>query len=206
MGFDNSPDIFQHNMNDLFHWFEFICAHAYKILILTKGDWEYYSHSLDLTLNKLKEKVDKCNIENSSLGQTKMEYLGLWVTHNGIKHIDKITRNKNMKPHTLQKYLWQFIVVNNSYHNMWPSWLYTLAPITIITPSKANFKWTKTYQYAFVEIKRIAARDTLLTYTNVNEEFKMHTNARNFQLGAFIRHKGNQSLYIVKTHWIPKRV
>ena len=36
----NSPDIFQHNMNDLFHGFEFIRAYIDELLILTKGDWK----------------------------------------------------------------------------------------------------------------------------------------------------------------------
>ena len=43
-------------------------------------------------------------------------------------------------------------------------------------------------KYAFDEIKWIVERDNLLGYTNFNEEFKTHTDARNFQLGAVIRH------------------
>ena len=35
------------------------------------------------------------------------------------------------------------------------------------------------------------ARDTLLTYTDFNEIFKIHTNASTFQLGAVSIHKGN---------------
>ena len=31
MGGSNSPEIFQHKMNDLFQGFEFICAYIYKI-------------------------------------------------------------------------------------------------------------------------------------------------------------------------------
>ena len=56
----NSPDIFQHNMNDLFHGFEFICACIYDLLILTKSDWTDHVHNLELTLNKLKGKGFKC--------------------------------------------------------------------------------------------------------------------------------------------------
>ena len=36
-------------------------------------------------LNKLKENGLKCNVENNFFGQTKMEYVGFWVTHNGIE-------------------------------------------------------------------------------------------------------------------------
>ena len=34
MRIDDSPDIFQHKMNDIFHGFEFICAYMDDILIL----------------------------------------------------------------------------------------------------------------------------------------------------------------------------
>ena len=39
MGVANSPDIFQHNMNDLFHGFGFIRAYIDDLLVLKKGDW-----------------------------------------------------------------------------------------------------------------------------------------------------------------------
>ena len=56
MGGANSPEIFQQNMNDLFHGFEFIRAYIYNLLIMAKGDWKYHLQKLELTLNKLKEK------------------------------------------------------------------------------------------------------------------------------------------------------
>ena len=66
---------------------------------------------------------------------------------------------------------------------MWARCSHTLvAPLTKITPNKVKFKWTKIEQYSFDEINRIAARNTLLTYPDFNEEIKIHTNARDFQL------------------------
>ena len=53
-----------------------------------------------------------------------------------------------------------------------------------------KFKWTKIEQYAFDEIKRIVARGDLLAYLDFDEEFKIHTDASNFQLGAVIIQKG----------------
>ena len=87
MGIANFPDILQKNMNDLFHGFEFIRTYIDELLILAKGYWKDHVHNLELTLNKLKEKVLKCNIEKSFFGQTKTEYLGLRVTHHVIKPI-----------------------------------------------------------------------------------------------------------------------
>ena len=70
-------------MDDLFHGFEFIHVYIDEILILTKGYWKYCLQNQELTRNKLKGKGIKCNIEKSLFGQTKMECLVFWVTHNG---------------------------------------------------------------------------------------------------------------------------
>ena len=64
---------------------------------------------------------------------------------------------------------------------------------------KRNSKWTKIEQYAFDAIKRIVDRTTLLTYPDFNENFKIHTDASDFKLGAVILYKGKPiSLYSIK--------
>ena len=60
---------------------------------------------------------------------------------------------------------------------------HSLAPLTNIFSSKNKFKWTKIKQYGFGEIKLVVARNTLLSYPDFNEEFKIHTDAINLQLG-----------------------
>ena len=98
------PQTFQHNMNDLFHGLEFIRAYIYEILILTNGYWKNHVHKLELTQNKLKEKVPKYNFDRSLFGHIEMEYLGLWFTHNGFKPINiKKEAITNMKPPTHRK-------------------------------------------------------------------------------------------------------
>ena len=73
---------------------------------------------------------------------------------------------------------------------MWASRSHTLVPLTNIKSIKVRFKWTKIEQNTFNKIKRIVDHDTLLTYSYFNEEFKIHTNDSNFQLGAVISQKG----------------
>ena len=41
-------------------------------------------------LKKKQKSGIKCGIERSFFGKTKMEYLGFWVSQNGVKPIDKI--------------------------------------------------------------------------------------------------------------------
>ena len=88
MGVANSPYIFQPKMNDLFYGFEFVCACIDDFLVLTKGYWKDHVQKLESILNKLKEKLLKCNIEKLFFGQTETEYLDFWVTHDGVKPIN----------------------------------------------------------------------------------------------------------------------
>ena len=46
--------------------------------------------------------------------------------------------------------------------------------------NKVKFKWTKIEQDVFTGIRRIAARNNLLTDLGCNEGFKIHTDARKF--------------------------
>ena len=74
---------------------------------------------MELTPNKLKEIRLKCNIEKYLFGQTKKEYLGFWVTHNGVKPLDEqIEAIKNMKPPTYWKEFHKFIGLVNYYWNL----------------------------------------------------------------------------------------
>ena len=52
-----------------------------------------------------------------------------------------------------------------------------------------QFKWNRIKQDYFDKIKRELDRDNLSTYLYFNEEFKIHTDASNFWLGAVISWK-----------------
>ena len=66
---------------------------------------------------------------------------------------------------------------------------HTLAPLTKIASNRTKFKWTKIKLDDFNKIKRIVVCNNLSTCPDFNETFKIHTNARNFQLGAVISQK-----------------
>ena len=61
---------------------------------MTNGDWAYIVEKLQPSPNILKEIRLEFNIGNYSFGQTKIDYLGSWVTHKGIRTIHLILINK----------------------------------------------------------------------------------------------------------------
>ena len=120
MGVANSPESFQQKIHVLFHRFEFILACIDNLLIWTKVDRTDYLQKLKFTINKLKGKVLKCNIEMSFFGQTEMEYLGFWVTRDGVKPInEKVESMTNMASPSSRKEVQKFIDVINYCRNMW---------------------------------------------------------------------------------------
>ena len=73
---------------------------------------------------------------------------------------------------------------------MWPRQPHKLATLTRSTSIKRKFKLTEVEQDIFNKIKRIVDRNTLLTYPDFNETFKICTNDSAFQLGVVISQKG----------------
>ena len=51
-----------------------------------------------------------------------------------------------------------------------------------------KFKWTDLEYKYFEDIKRAVSQDTSLVYLDFNQIFDIHTDARNYQLGAVISH------------------
>ena len=81
---------------------------------------------------------------------------------------------------------------------MWARRSHTLAPLNNITSSKVKFKWTKIEHDAFDEIKRIVEDKIILYYSDFNEEFKIHTDATDFKLGAVIIQKSKPIIFYGK--------
>ena len=74
----------------------------------------------------------------------------------------------------------------NYYRDMWKRRSHICAPLTNMVGVNAKFEWGSEQQKAFDEMKRLIAKETLLTFPNFNEEFHIYTDASDYQLGAVI--------------------
>ena len=120
-----------------------------------------------------------------------MEYLGFWVTRDGVKPMNKkIDSITNMKPPTSQKEVKKSMGVMSYCRYMRPRQLHTLAPLSKLMSIKRKFKWSQVKQNDFEKINWIVAHDTLSTYQYFNEAFKIHTNSSTLQLGVVVSRKG----------------
>ena len=89
MGLSNSPDIFQEKMAELFGNFEYVHAYIDDLLCLTKGTWEDHLNKLEQVLIKIWTAGLKINAEKSFFGCSELEYLGYWITRDGIQPLPK---------------------------------------------------------------------------------------------------------------------
>ena len=80
MGLCNSPDIFQEKMSELMEGLEFVRTYIDDLLCLTKGSFEDHLEKLERVLSRLQKAGLKVNANKSFFAQTKLEYLGYWIT------------------------------------------------------------------------------------------------------------------------------
>ena len=191
MGLCNSPDIFQEKMGTLMQDLEYVRAYIDDLLILTSGSLADHLEKLDEVFRRIREAGLKVNANKSFFARGELEYLGYWITREGIQPVTKkINAIKNIAPPENKKDLRKFIGLVNYYRDMWVRRSHVLTPLTILTSKKTKWKWGAEEQKAFQLMKKIISKNALLAYPDFNEEFVIHTDASDYQLGAVISQKG----------------
>jgi len=187
MGLCNSPDIFQEKMSELMAGLEFVKVYLDDLLTLTKGDFEDHLSCLEKVLDRISMAGLKVNAKKSFFARGELEYLGYWITREGISPVlSKIDAMKKIKEPTNKKELRSFIGMINFYRDMWQRRSDLLAPLSALTSKTSPWKWTEVEQKAFEAIKQMISKETLLTFPKFNEPFHVHADASKYQLGAVI--------------------
>ena len=187
MGLCNSPDIFQEKMSELMQGLEFIRVYIDDLLCLTKGDYDDHLEKLDLVLQRIERAGLKVNAKKSFFAKEELEYLGYWITRDGIqplpKKVEAILRIAEPKT---RKQLRSFIGIINYYRDMWIRRSHILAPLAQLTSKQVKWKWGPAESKAFNMAKKVIAREAMLSYPDFNKPFQIHTDASHHQLGAVI--------------------
>ena len=141
MGICNAPDIFQEKIAELFQGFEYVRAYIDDVLLISKDDWKDHLEKLEKVLQKLAEAGLKVNDNKYFFGRHECEYLGFWVTRNGVSPLaKKVEAIKNIQTPKTRKSVRRFVGLVNYYRDMWPRRAHTLAPLTKLTSEKTKFK------------------------------------------------------------------
>ena len=89
MGLCNSPDIVQEKMNELFEGLDYARAYIDDLLCLTKGTFTDHLEKLERILARLARAGLKVNAKKSFFARSELEYLGYWITREGIQPLQK---------------------------------------------------------------------------------------------------------------------
>jgi len=188
----NSPDIFQEKMSELMNGLEFARAYLDDLLIISAaGGFTEHLDRLEQVFTRLAESGLKVNASKSSFAKTNLNYLGYLISRDGIKpSLKKVEAIYNIEPPKIRKQLRRFIGMVNYYRDMWPHRSHVLAPLSALTSIKVKWQWTEEHQNAFMQMKTLISKETLLAYPNFNKKFEIHTDASKVQLGACLSQEG----------------
>ncbi|MEX1327357.1 MAG: reverse transcriptase domain-containing protein, partial [Desulfobacterales bacterium] len=165
-------------MMELFDGMDYIRAYIDDLLVLTAGDYDDHLNKLEKTLQRLQEAGLKVNAPKSFFARGELEYLGYWITRDGIKPISKkVEAIQRIAQPTNKKELRRFIGIVNYYRDMWVRRSHTLAPLAALTGKNAKWMWLKKHADAFEDMKRIIAREVMLAYPDFKKPFVIHTDA-----------------------------
>ena len=84
MGIKNSPDIFQKIIGDLTINLLYVNAYIDDILITSNGSFQDHLVKLNEVLKRLSQAGFCMNVRKSNFAVDKIEYLGYWLTRDGI--------------------------------------------------------------------------------------------------------------------------
>ena len=137
MGLSNSPDIFQERMSTLMNGLEYVRTYIDDLLCITKGNWEDHLDKLETVFQRLREAGLKVNAKKSFFGKSELEYLGYWLTREGIQPLPKKVEAMQMiAPPKNRRQLRRFLGMVNYYRDMWVRRSEILAPLTKLTSEK----------------------------------------------------------------------
>ena len=187
MGLCNSPDIFQEKMSNLMLELEYVRAYIDDLLVTTKGSFEDHLQKLERVLARLEEAGLKVNANKSFFAREGLEYLGYWISREGIQPLTaKVEAIQRIAPPKNKRELRRFIGIVNYYRDMWIRRSHVLSPLAKLTSKESKWVWTDLENRSFQKMKNIIAKETLLAYPDFNQPFEIHTDASHTQLGAVV--------------------
>ena len=193
MGLKISPDVAQSIMEEILGDLD-IKVYIDDIAIFS-NDYEEHMQKINTVLQRLESTGFKINPLKCEWCVSETDFLGYWLTPNGIKpwrkKIDAILK---MKPPTNVKEPRSFLGAVTHYRNMWPRRSHLLTPLSNLT-GKTQFVWTPECQQAFDTMKSILATDVMLAYPNHNLPFDIFSDANDYQMGAAILQQGRPVAY-----------
>ena len=178
-------------MSSLFLDMPEVYVYVDDIIILSSGSFDEHSSLVRQALDRLIEMGMQVNPLKTSWMVEEVDYLGFTITREGIRPQEKkVKALLKIQAPASQKEVRHFCGLVNFYKKFYKERSKTLAPITALTGKGIKFNWTKECEQAFIKMKAIMAENTLVSLPTYGEEFEIHTDASDYQIGGCVSQKG----------------
>ncbi|KAH9770474.1 hypothetical protein KPL71_012393 [Citrus sinensis] len=205
-GLCNAPSTFQATMNSIFKPIlrKFVLVFFDDILIYSCS-WEMHLEHVRVVLQILQNQQFFFKRSKCSFGQTKIEYLGHFISKKGVQVDDKkIAAMRNWpRPRNVTE-LRGFLGLTGYYRKFVKNYGTIAAPLTQLL-KKGQFNWGENAEEAFEALKTAMTTTPVLAIPNFNEIFVIETDASDAGIGAVLSQQGRPIAFLSRALGPQKR-
>ena len=195
-GLCNAPSTFQSLMNQIFKPYlrKFVLVFFDDILVYST-DIQIHEEHLILIFSVLQENKMHVNVAKCQLGQVRLEYLGHWISPEGVStdegkvsSILKWPRPKNIRD------VCSFLGMAGYYCKFVHNYALIAKPLFQLTKG-SKLTWTMDAENAFIRLKNALSTTPVLALPDFTNSFFEETDASNLGIGAVLVQQGRPIAY-----------
>ncbi|GFV69626.1 retrovirus-related Pol polyprotein from transposon opus [Trichonephila clavipes] len=184
-GLKNAPATFQRLM-DIFRTGLPVLAYLDDIIIMSPT-FEQHLADLEAVFKRLMDFKLRANWEKCQFSCSRVKYLGLWITLQGIEvDHEKTSVILGIPPPKNVKQLQSFLQTCSWYRKFIANFSEIARPLSNLTKKKAFWKWSEEEEKAFQILRQCLVSPPILKQANFSKPFLIRTDASNYALGAVL--------------------
>ncbi|GFT01023.1 retrovirus-related Pol polyprotein from transposon 297 [Trichonephila clavipes] len=184
-GLKNAPATFQRLM-DIFRRGLPVLAYLDDIIIMSPT-FEQHLSDMEAVFKRLMDFKLRANREKYQFSCSRVKYLGLWITPQGIKvDHEKTSAILGIPPPENVKQLQSFLQTCSWYRKFIDNFSEIARPLSNLTKKKAFWKRSAEEEKAFQTLKQCLMYPPILKQPDFSKSFLIRTDASNYALGAVL--------------------
>ncbi|KAI4292771.1 hypothetical protein PAPHI01_2045 [Pancytospora philotis] len=190
-GLTNAPRVFQRTIKSILEDLPFIRVFLDDILIFSENTNQHLYH-LQQVLQRFKDNNVALNFEKSHFFKEEVTYLGLKITHDGIRpDTSHLPTLEKLIPRHSRKEIQKICGIFNWFRPFVPHLSQLSKPLTDKLRKDIPFTWTPTDTQAVQAILQEIQKQHCLSYPDFSKPFNLYTDASDEGIGAVLTQESN---------------